>query len=89
LALDSLHIEHAAFVGHSIVDEELTRLAATDPRRVDKLVYLDAAYDRVRAQENISDSCRLRQTSVPRRPRHRPTLRRAKLTWPSRTARVA
>ena len=51
--LDSLHIARASFVGHSIAGEELTRLAATDPGRVDKLVYLDAAYDRVRAQEEI------------------------------------
>ncbi|HEX4684453.1 MAG TPA: alpha/beta hydrolase [Gemmatimonadaceae bacterium] len=51
--LDSLHIAHATFAGHSIAGEELTRLAATYPSRVDKLVYLDAAYDRVRAQEEF------------------------------------
>ncbi len=47
--LDSLHIARASFIGHSIAGEELTRLGATHPERVDKLVYLDGAYDRVRA----------------------------------------
>jgi pimeloyl-ACP methyl ester carboxylesterase len=51
--LDSLHIARASFVGHSIAGEELTRLAATYPSRVNRLVYLDAAYDRVRAQEEF------------------------------------
>jgi pimeloyl-ACP methyl ester carboxylesterase len=49
--LDSLHLPRVSFVGHSIAGEEMTRFAATYPRRVDKLVYLDAAYDRVRANE--------------------------------------
>jgi pimeloyl-ACP methyl ester carboxylesterase len=49
VAMDSLHIARASFVGHSIAGEELTRFAATYPNRVDRLVYLDAAYDRVAA----------------------------------------
>jgi non-heme chloroperoxidase len=48
-AMDALHIARASFIGHSIAGEELTRLAATYPSRVDRLVYLDAAYDRVAA----------------------------------------
>lgn len=51
--LDSLHLSRVSLAGHSIAGEELTRFAATYPRRVDKLVYLDAAYDRVRAQEEL------------------------------------
>lgn len=53
VAMDSLHIAHALFIGHSIAGEELTRLAATYPARVDKLVYLDAAYDRVAADSML------------------------------------
>jgi pimeloyl-ACP methyl ester carboxylesterase len=49
--MDSLRIAHATLIGHSIAGEELTRFAAKYPRRVDKLVYLDAAYDRVAAEE--------------------------------------
>ena len=39
----------ASFIGHSIAGEEMTRFGVTYPARVDKLVYLDGAYDRVRA----------------------------------------
>ncbi|MFI5230800.1 MAG: alpha/beta fold hydrolase [Gemmatimonadales bacterium] len=51
VAMDSLHIARASLVGHSIAGEELTRFAVTYPQRVDRLVYLDAAYDRVAAAE--------------------------------------
>lgn len=44
--LDSLHLNKVTLVGHSIAGEELTRFAALYPERVDKLIYLDAAYDR-------------------------------------------
>jgi pimeloyl-ACP methyl ester carboxylesterase len=47
--LDDLGAAKASFAGHSFAGEELTWLAAHHPERVDKLVYLDAAYDRVRA----------------------------------------
>lgn len=47
IVLDSLKIERAILVGHSIAGDELTRFAATWPARVNKLVYLDAAHDRV------------------------------------------
>ena len=47
VAIDSLHLGRVTLIGHSIAGEEMTRFAATYPKRVDKLVYLDAAYDRV------------------------------------------
>lgn len=53
VAMDSLHIARASLVGHSIAGEELTRFAVTYPDRVDRLVYLDAAYDRVAAQSAL------------------------------------
>jgi non-heme chloroperoxidase len=53
-ALDALHLERVTLVGHSIAGEEMTRFAATYPDRVDKLVYLDAAYDRVAADSMVA-----------------------------------
>jgi len=44
--LDSLHIDKAILIGHSIAGEEISKFAATYPARVRKVVYLDAAYDR-------------------------------------------
>jgi len=46
VVLDSLKIDRAILVGHSIAGDELTRFAATWPGRVSRLVYLDAAHDR-------------------------------------------
>jgi pimeloyl-ACP methyl ester carboxylesterase len=43
--LDSLHLTRVDLVGHSIAGQELTGVAAKYPDRVDKLVYLDAAFD--------------------------------------------
>ena len=40
--LDHFGIDKAVFVGHSIAGSELSQLALAHPRRVDKLVYLDA-----------------------------------------------
>ena len=40
--LDTLHIGQAVFVGHSLAGTELDKLGAVYPRRVRKLVYLDA-----------------------------------------------
>jgi pimeloyl-ACP methyl ester carboxylesterase len=53
--LDSLGLSRVSFIGHSIAGEEMTRFAATYPARVDKLIYLDAAYDRVRASVLVTD----------------------------------
>jgi YD repeat-containing protein len=47
VVLDSLHIARAILIGHSLGGDELTRVASTWPDRVAKLVYLDAAHDRV------------------------------------------
>jgi pimeloyl-ACP methyl ester carboxylesterase len=44
--LDQLHIKHVTLIGHSFGGDEMTRFAGTYPERVDKLIYLDAAYDR-------------------------------------------
>ncbi len=44
--LDSLGIDRATLVGHSVAGDELTEFAARHPERVAGLVYLDAAYDR-------------------------------------------
>jgi pimeloyl-ACP methyl ester carboxylesterase len=44
--LDQLHISRATLIGHSFAGDELTSFATLYPDRVDKLVYLDAAYDR-------------------------------------------
>lgn len=44
--LDALKIQKANIVGHSLAGDELTLFATLYPRRVIKLVYLDAAYDR-------------------------------------------
>jgi pimeloyl-ACP methyl ester carboxylesterase len=48
-ALDTLGLGRVTLVGHSIAGEEMTHFAATYPDRVDRLVYLDAAYDRISA----------------------------------------
>src|SRR5689334_1911477 len=43
--LDSMRIERAHLVGHSLAGAELTAFAVRYPARVLKLVYFDAAYD--------------------------------------------
>jgi non-heme chloroperoxidase len=43
--LDTLGIDRASLVGHSISGAEITRFAARWPERVEKLVYLDSAHD--------------------------------------------
>ena len=44
--MDALGIDRASFVGHSIAGGELATLGAKHADRVDRLVYIDAAYDR-------------------------------------------
>jgi non-heme chloroperoxidase len=44
--LDQLNLKRVTLVGHSFGGDEMTRFAEMYPERVDKLVYLDAAYDR-------------------------------------------
>jgi pimeloyl-ACP methyl ester carboxylesterase len=45
-----LKLKRVHLIGHSIAGDEMTRLARTRPEMVRRLVYLDAAYDRVEAQ---------------------------------------
>jgi pimeloyl-ACP methyl ester carboxylesterase len=47
--LDVLGVTTVTLVGHSVAGDELTAFAAAYPARVDKVVYLDAAYDRSKA----------------------------------------
>jgi non-heme chloroperoxidase len=47
---DALKLKRVHFVGHSIAGDELTRFALTYPEKTGRLVYLEAAYDRVEAQ---------------------------------------
>ena len=44
--MDHLEIQRASFVGHSLAGGELATLGSKHPERVDRLVYIDAAYDR-------------------------------------------
>ena len=53
--IDRLHLGRAILVGHSIAGEEMTHLAGQYPDLVSKLVYLDAAYDRVAADSMIDE----------------------------------
>lgn len=43
--LDLMGINRVTLVGHSLAGDEMTRFAGTYPTHVDKLIYLDAAYD--------------------------------------------
>ena len=49
--MDALSIPRASFVGHSIAGGELAALGADHAERIDRLVYLDAAYDRTLAPQ--------------------------------------
>lgn len=44
--MDALKITRATLVGHSLAGDEMTLFASLYPKRVIKMVYLDAAYDR-------------------------------------------
>lgn len=44
--LDALKIQKVNIAGHSAAGDEMTRFASLYPKRVNKLVYLDAAYSR-------------------------------------------
>lgn len=66
-ALDTLGLRRVILVGHSIAGEEMTRFAVTYPTRVDRLVYLDAAYDRIDADSMFKEIFPV-QPNVPARP---------------------
>jgi len=54
-AIQRLHLGRVILVGHSIAGEEMTYLASKHPDEIAKLVYLDAAYDRIAADSMISE----------------------------------
>jgi len=66
-ALDRLHLGRVVLIGHSIAGEEMTLLAGEHPDRVSKLVYLDAAYDRVTA-DSLLDAAFPVALDIPSRP---------------------
>ena len=66
-AIEALHLGRVIIIGHSIAGEEMTRLANESPSLIDKLVYLDAAYDRVNAATLLDDAFPV-PPSVPGRP---------------------
>ena len=54
--LDTMKIEKATIIGHSMAGDEMTLFASLYPTRVNKLVYLDAAHDRRRTADiTLSD----------------------------------
>ncbi|WP_223752782.1 alpha/beta fold hydrolase [Myxococcus sp. RHSTA-1-4] len=55
-ALDALGIEKAALVGHSIAGTELTWVGIHFPQRIERLIYLDAAYARAELKDLPSPS---------------------------------
>jgi len=63
--LDALNLERVDLVGHSIAGDEITRFALTYPEKVGKLVYLDAAYDRVEEQKLEAKFPKLPRQSEP------------------------
>lgn len=54
--LERLKIDRVVLIGHSMAGDELTRFATLHPERVIKLVYLDAAYDRRRIKELLTNA---------------------------------
>lgn len=42
----ALNLDKVILIGHSIAGDEMSKFASTYPDKVDKVVYLDAAYDR-------------------------------------------
>lgn len=61
--MNTLNIEKAVLVGHSIAGVELTHFAATHPSRVEKLIYLDALDDR-RGHQIIQEKDPLRNVEI-------------------------
>lgn len=44
--IDHLHLKKVILVGHSIAGEEITKIGNDYPDRIEKVIYLDAAFDR-------------------------------------------
>ena len=53
-ALDSLHVVQASFAGHSFAGWILSRIATRYPKRVNRLIYLDAAFDLRRSDSIVA-----------------------------------
>lgn len=53
--MDALKIARATLVGHSLAGDEMTLFANLYPKRVIKMVYLDAAYDRTIALSCVDE----------------------------------
>ena len=56
VVLDSLHIPKVLLAGHSIAGDEMSMFASSYPDRVEKMVYLDAAHDRVGLDSLLGES---------------------------------
>lgn len=54
-ALDALGIAKAALAGHSIAGDELTWVGIHFPQRIERLIYLDAAYARAELFDQVKD----------------------------------
>ncbi len=55
VAIQKLKLGKVILIGHSIAGEEMTRFAGRYPNEISKLVYLDAAYDRIAADSMLSE----------------------------------
>jgi non-heme chloroperoxidase len=53
--MDAMKITRAHLIGHSLAGDEMTLFANLHPERVNKLVYLDAAYDRRKNFSCVND----------------------------------
>lgn len=71
-AIASLKLGRVILVGHSIAGEEMNRFASKYPDEIAKLVYLDAAYDRV-AADSMFNEVFVAPLDIPSRPQ--PTAR--------------
>ena len=49
--IEARQLRRVHLVGHSLAGDEMTRLANTHPDKLQTLVFLDAAYDRIEARE--------------------------------------
>ena len=45
--VDALHLDKVIVIGHSIAGDEISKFASSYPNRVEKIVYLNAAHDRM------------------------------------------
>lgn len=61
--LAAMHVRRVILVGHSLAGDEMTRFAELHPGYLEKLVYLDAAYDRAGAAKLLAQAPPLPQPS--------------------------